>query len=88
MENINLVLDNAEEFDQAVHDNTLPECGDLKIITKARATNAGLPAAVLTFTVALPDGKRQRVQTVTTVRLLCQAARAIEAKHGHLLGAN
>lgn len=88
MENINLVLDNAEQFDQAVHNDTVPECGDLKIITKARATDAGLPAAVLTFHVVLPNGKRQRVQTVTTVRLLCQAVRGIEARHGHMLGAN
>ena len=56
-----------EDFDRLVHTG-LPECGDLMIAVKERATVEGNPGVVIAFTVTLPDGTRKPVQAVTTLR--------------------
>ena len=55
--------------------------GDLKIITKNDATVGGKPAVMLTFTVQLPDGTMQRVQTVTTAQMFVSAAAAVKGRY-------
>ena len=69
MESLRIVLDSAAEFDHSVHHDTVPDAGDLAVITKHSATKGGSAAACLTFHVEV-DGKPLRVQTVTTVALL------------------
>lgn len=65
-----------EMFDKAVHGglddmSVLRDGGDLAIYVKKRATVNGNAAAVLTFTVELPNGGGLvRAQTVTTAALL------------------
>jgi len=71
-----------KDFDSVVHHkDALPDFGDLKIITKDKGTVGGRPIAVLTFTVAMPDGTQRIAQTVTTVRLLKTALGAIAGRY-------
>lgn len=64
-----------EKFDKALRGGlddlpVLPDRGDLSVYFKPNATVSGKGAAVLTFTVQLPDGTFARVQTVTTAALV------------------
>jgi hypothetical protein len=81
MEGIVLRLD-AAEFDKAVHGGlgrvrVLKERGDLAVYVKPDATEGGKAAAVITFTVELPDGTVARAQAVTTAALLEMVGGAI-----------
>lgn len=79
MENFTVVLNNAEEYDKAVHSGH-PERGDLKIISKADCTGRGNPGVCITFTAVI-DGREVQVQAATTAQLLVTAARAILNAH-------
>jgi hypothetical protein len=68
MEQLAVKLNDAEAFD-AVLKNSLPEGGDLTIITKDFGTVGGNPVAMITFTVEV-NGERKTAQTVTTLKLL------------------
>ena len=68
-------------FDDALKD-TLPDGGDLQIITKDAGTVNGNPVAILTFTVELPDGTFRKAQTVTTVALLMGTLAILRGKYG------
>lgn len=90
MEVLQVLLNQPDEFDRAVHGDdrvpALPEGGDLALITKDQATVNGAAGAVLTFTVEL-DGKLRRAQTVVTVKNLMLALRILEARYegtGHV----
>jgi len=72
-----------EEFDEVVH-NSLQDCGDLVAVVKDHATANGRPCVALTFTVALPDGTLQRVQTVTTAACFLAIAAAVRGRLGFL----
>jgi hypothetical protein len=86
MNAISLLLGQDAEFDKAIRGpNTLPDRGDLKIITKDKGTEGGNPIAVLTFTVQLPDGKEYKAQTVTTVRLLLSVLAGLRGRYGDLV---
>lgn len=81
----------ASDFDKAVHGGldsnpVLPECGDLAIYVKPRATVEGRPMAVITFTVQLPDGSMARAQATTTTRLLEAVSSCVKGwrEGGHL----
>lgn len=82
MEKIEVLLDDGtgRAFDAALQ-GTLPEAGDLCIITKDRATEGGNPGALLTFTVGLPDGKFARAQAVATVKNLILALDVLRVKY-------
>ena len=82
MEHVVIKLDDGtgHEFDEALK-GTLPDAGDLKVITKNDATVGGKPAVMLTFTVQLPDGTMQRVQTVTTAKMFVSAAAAVKGRY-------
>lgn len=80
MESIRVVLDDAAQFDAAVH-GTMPECGDLALIAKSNGTVKGAPVVVVTFTVVLPDGTKARAQAVTTLRALVLGVRALAVGH-------
>lgn len=79
VENIKVVANNSELFDELVHNSAPqggPEGGDLTIVSKASAIAGGKPAVVVSFT-AVVDGKPVRVQAVTTLALLVQSARIL-----------
>jgi len=82
MEHLHITFDSGggKEFDKALK-GTLPDGGDLKVITKERATAKGEPGVIITFTVQLPDGTIKRVQTVTTARLFANAGLAIATRY-------
>lgn len=84
MEHISLNLDDPGKFDQIIK-NSLPDHGDLSVITKDSATMEGNPAVMLSFTVTLPDGKIATAQTVTTMKLFLSSLSALTAKYGHLI---
>lgn len=76
MERLSIKFDRADLFDQYLEETRKqqrPECGDLEIITKVGALKGGKSGAMITFTVLI-DGKRKRVQAVTTMNLLASAA--------------
>lgn len=90
MEMIKVEL-NDRAFDEAVHGKpegvqTVPECGDLAIYVKKRALTSGKAGAVISFTVQLPNGKKQPVQAVTTVTNLIAALATLKGWRdgGHL----
>lgn len=81
MESIELCLSDAPQFD-ALLECGLPEGGDLKIITKEDGLNEGLSAAMITFSVQLPDGNVERAQAVVSIRELRTVLREILTHHG------
>lgn len=83
---IDIRFNDVETFDKVV-EHSLPEGGDLTIVTKDHATRDGNPAAVLTWTVQTRDGKYDRVQAAVTVRLLLQALHALMGRYSHLANA-
>jgi hypothetical protein len=82
MEHTTIILDDGtgKAFDHAPR-NSLPDGGDLRIITKDNATTEGNAAVLLTFTVEFPDGNLHNAQTVTTVRLFLAAAAAMRGRY-------
>ena len=80
MESIAINLNDAEKFDSILKDS-LPEGGDLQIITKNGATVGGQPAVMFAFSVQLPDGSLKKAQIVTTLRLVTTILRALEQKY-------
>jgi len=59
---------------------TLPEGGDLTLITKHDGAISGRAIAMWTFTVEV-DGKMRRAQAVTSIKLLKGALRMLDAKY-------
>lgn len=86
METIHVTLNDRAAFDQAVHDPaSLTERGDLEIITIDDGTEDGSPAAVITFSVRLPNNEGgYRAQAVTTVRALTMALSALKGRYGDI----
>lgn len=84
MEHLQILLNKPREFDEAVHGKgevpSIPEAGDLSIITKDLGTDEGRALAVITFT-AEHEGKRVRCQAVTTVRVLEALLGAINGRY-------
>jgi hypothetical protein len=90
VENLQIAID-AEEFDRCVHGvpggmPVLPEGKDVRILLKPNATEGGNAAAVITFTVQLPDKTLARCQAVVTARLLETAGLAVKGwrENGHI----
>lgn len=81
---VTMELDNGQAFDAIVHGSGIPECGDLRIATKARATEDGRPLVAIGFSVKLPSGEIRQVQHVTTARLFVAIADSIRTKHSLL----
>lgn len=81
MEHVQVLLGNDAEFDKAVHAG-LPEGGDLIMITKDRATQAGRPAVCLAFTVQQTDGQLKPVQVVITGRNFAMMCAAFRGRYG------
>ena len=75
MESVTIAIDKAEEFDEIVH-NSLPDNGELRVVTKAGGMVSGKSIAVLSFGV-LVNGKMQRVQIVKSVSLLASTFGAL-----------
>jgi hypothetical protein len=63
----------------APHD-TLPEGGDLMLITKHGGTESERAIAMLTFTVEV-GGKMRRAQAVTTVKLLKACLKMLNGRY-------
>jgi hypothetical protein len=84
MEVISIAADNAEVFDALLarsREAGTPECGDLKLVSKAKATDRGYPGVLISFTVHY-KGEPLPVQAVTTLANLLAAVKALGAKHG------
>ena len=79
-----LHFDAPELFDEIILGTapleTLPEGGDLSLITKHGGTVSGRAIAMLTFTAQV-DGRMRRAQSVTPVKLLKSALRALDARY-------
>ena len=68
-------IDDDEVFDDIVHnENSLPENGNLHIVTKNNATESGMPLVSIAFGVQLPDGSIRCAQCVTSAKLFIMAA--------------
>ena len=84
MENITIKFDDHEAFDFAVHGDghtpSLPEGGNITIITKDKQTLAGAAIAVITWEVEV-EGMKRHAQAVTTVRLLHVAFQALASRY-------
>lgn len=90
MESLEIILSD-EKFDAAVHgppdgQPSLASGLDLSIFVKKRALASGKAAAVITFSVQLPNGQVRRAQAVTTVTNLITALSALKGWRdgGHL----
>lgn len=81
MEQLSARLGDVELFDQ-LNQTGLLDGGDLMIVTKDAGTVSGKPAIMLTFSVQLPNGRLTVARTVTTLYLLSNAVRALEARYG------
>lgn len=80
MEHLELQINDIDGFD-AVMKSSLPDTGDLKIITKDAGTEGGRGIVMFTFTVQLPDGTLARAQTVTSMRSFRAIASAVAATY-------
>lgn len=76
MECLRIKLNGVERFDEVIKDS-LPDGGDLEIITKDSGMKSGRGIVMFTFTVRLPDGSLKRAQTVTSMRNFRAIAYAI-----------
>lgn len=76
MEILDLKLNGIDRFDEVLKDS-LPDNGDLEVITKDAGMVSGRGIVMFTFTVALPDGTVRRAQTVTSMRMFRAIANAI-----------
>jgi hypothetical protein len=85
MEVINVRLNEPALFDGLVHGcdgiRSLPEGGDIQIVTKDGGMESGRAAAVISFTVDL-NGELLRAQAAIPVRLLIATLRILHARYG------
>jgi len=81
---LTLHFDAPEMFDAIIQGTaphaTLPEGGDLTLITKHDGAISSRAIAMWTFTVEM-DGKMRRAQAVTSIKLLKSALRMLDAKY-------
>lgn len=75
MEQLKTKLNDIKRFDEVIK-NSLPDLGDLEIITKDAGMVSGRGIVMLTFTVDI-DGELKRAQTVTSMRNFRAIANAI-----------
>lgn len=81
MEPLRFIPNGAARFDQLMEENRtegLPECGDLEIVVKPGGMQSGRSCVMVSFTVD-DNGKKRRVQAVTTLALLAMIAPALKA---------
>ena len=81
---LHMYFDAPEMFDAIIQGTaqhpTLPEGGDLSVITKHDGAISGRAIAMLTFTVQV-EGVSMIAQAVTSIKLLKQMLRMIDAKY-------
>lgn len=75
MEHLQVRLNDVTRYDEIIQ-NSIPDCGDLEIITKDAGMVSGRGIVMFTFTANI-EGKLHRVQTVTTMRMFRAIANAI-----------
>lgn len=80
MEALKIKLNNVKRFDEIIK-ASLPEDGDMEIITKDAGMVTGRGIVMVTFTVRLPDGTKARAQSVTSLRMFKSMADAINATY-------
>jgi hypothetical protein len=80
-ESIRVILGQDAEFDKLVHGG-LPQAGPVTIAVKDGATQGGMPGAVISFPVQLPDGSVKLVQATMTLRLLVGFYSAVRGRYG------
>lgn len=80
MEKLEIKINKAERYDEVIKDS-LPECGDMEIVTKDAAMVSGRAGVMVTFRVELPDGTLKRVQSVTPMRAFRAMALALSTTY-------
>jgi hypothetical protein len=80
MEQLKVKLNDVGRFDDVIK-NSLPDGGDMEIITKDAGMESGRGIVMITFTVALRDGTLARAQSVTTMRNFRAIANAIASTY-------
>lgn len=76
MEALRTKLNDVDRFDEVIR-TSLPDCGDMEIITKDAGMQSGRGIVMITFSVQLPDGTMARAQSVTTMRMFRAIALAV-----------
>ena len=78
---ITVSLSNAGAYDEALHSPaTVPQAGDIMIITKDDGTCGGRAAAVIAFDIEV-EGKTYLAQATMTVRNLIMALRILDSRY-------
>lgn len=80
MEKLELKI-NKPELYNAVLKDSLPDFGDIEIITKHGVTKAGQAGVMITFSVQMPNGEKKRVQTCTTMSLFRAVTAAFQSTY-------
>jgi len=80
MEKVRLLLNDVAEYDKVIA-NSLPEGGDLRIITKDVGMESGRASALFCFTVQLPDGTKATAQAAVTVNTLQTLAAGLNGRY-------
>jgi hypothetical protein len=85
MDLLHILMEQPKDYDRLVHaPGGLPQASPVVIATKSDCEQDGLPGAVISFEVMLPDGTHARAQATVTVRLLQFMGRALLARYGQL----
>lgn len=81
---LHIYFDAPERFDAIIQGTaplpTLPEGGDLTLITKHDGAISGRAIAMLTFTVEV-DGKMRQAQAVTSIKLLKWMLQVLDGRY-------
>lgn len=77
---ITILLDDHEVYDRVIK-NSIPDEGDLTLVTKDHGMQSGRAIAMLTFHVHTPDGERKVAQTVVSVRILMTMLAALKGRY-------
>lgn len=80
MEKFELKINQYDRYDEILK-NSLPDFGDVEIITKDGGMTSGRGIVMITFSVQLPDGSTARVQTCTSMKLFRSVAVALAATY-------
>lgn len=81
MEHVAIRLADDELWGQVMK-NSLPDAGDVMMITKDHCTEGQRPGVCITFTVQLSDGTFARAQTVITGRIFAAMSAAFRGRYG------
>jgi hypothetical protein len=83
MESISIKLNDPEAFDRILRGpDSLPDAGEMSMVTKDNGTAAGRPCVLLSHWVKCPDGSIKLAQTTITGRLFANMAATFRGRYG------